>query len=124
MSSSRVAEEWAAQDLAALDRGGLRRVLEPLSSAQGAVVPIGEEQLINFSSNDYLGLATHPALMEAGRAALEKYGSGSGASRLVVGDSVSHRALEKKLAEFERAPAAVLFNSGYAANVGTISALV
>ena len=85
---------------------------------------MGGEALLNFSSNDYLGLAAEPALREAARAALAVHGVGTGASRLVVGDTSAHRRLEARLAAFERAEAALLFNSGYAANVGTLQALV
>ena len=74
-------------------------------------------------SNNYLGLATHPALKEAAMAALERYGCGSGASRLISGTMELHRALEAKVASFKRAEAALIFNSGFQANLGVISAL-
>ncbi len=124
MSRRTVASEWARGELEALDERGLRRFLEPLESPQGAVIRVGGEALLNFSSNDYLGLAAEPALRAAAAAALEVHGVGSGASRLVVGDTSAHQRLEARLAAFERAEAALLFNSGYAANVGTLQALV
>nr|WP_216627421.1 8-amino-7-oxononanoate synthase [Corallococcus exercitus] len=108
----------------ALSAKGLRRVLEPLDSPQGAEVRVGDERLVNFSSNDYLGLAASPAVRAAVAAALERYGVGTGASRLVVGDMVPHQRLEARLARFERAEAVRLFNSGYAANTGILPALV
>nr|WP_242588990.1 8-amino-7-oxononanoate synthase [Corallococcus macrosporus] len=108
----------------ALSSRGLRRALEPLDSPQGAEVRVGEERLINFSSNDYLGLAASPAVRAAVASALERYGVGTGASRLVVGDMVPHQRLEARLARFERAEAVRLFNSGYAANTGILPALV
>ncbi len=124
MSRQAVASRWARGELEALDERGLRRFLEPLESPQGAVIRVGGEALLNFSSNDYLGLAAEPALRRAAAAALELHGVGTGASRLVVGDTSAHQRLEARLAAFERAEAALLFNSGYAANVGTLQALV
>nr|WP_242594235.1 8-amino-7-oxononanoate synthase [Corallococcus exiguus] len=108
----------------ALSAKGLRRVLEPLDSPQGAEVRLGDARLVNFSSNDYLGLAASPAVRAAAASALERYGVGTGASRLVVGDMVPHQRLEARLARFERAEAVRLFNSGYAANTGILPALV
>jgi len=121
---SSTARAWAEEELAALAEKGLLRSLEPLRSPQGPLVRIGEETLINFSSNDYLGLAAHPAVAGAARVALERWGTGAGASRLVVGDSEAHRSLEDRLRAFEDAEAVLLFNSGFAANLGIIPALV
>ena len=120
---SGIASAWARADLAQLERTGLRRTLEPLESAQGPRVRIGGETLINFSSNDYLGLAGDPRLAEAAVQALKTHGTGSGASRLIVGDTPLHHALEERVAAFLHAPAATLFNSGYAANIGILQAL-
>nr|WP_225936911.1 8-amino-7-oxononanoate synthase [Myxococcus sp. RHSTA-1-4] len=108
----------------ALSTRGLRRYLEPLDSPQGPVVQVGGETLVNFASNDYLGLAASPSVRAAAAAALERYGMGTGASRLVVGDTTAHHRLEARLAAFERAEAVLLFNSGYAANTGILPALV
>ncbi len=116
-------DSWAKQTLSSLDAQHLRRHLEPLETPVGARVRIDGRELLNFSSNDYLGLATDPDVVEAGRAALLRHGVGTGASRLVVGDTAAHQSLERALAKFEGAEAAVLFNSGYAANVGALSAL-
>jgi 8-amino-7-oxononanoate synthase len=124
MSQQGTATAWAHEELKALSSHGLRRFLEPLESAQGPVVRVGGETLINFSSNDYLGLATSPTLRAAAIAALERQGVGSGASRLVVGDSTAHQRLEERLAAFERSEAVLLFNTGFAANTGIIPALV
>ena len=124
MTLSGPVSSWANEELSALAARGLSRHLEPLSTPQGPVVEInGEERLINFSSNDYLGLANDPELKGAAIAALQAWGTGSGASRLVTGDSTAHRALEKSIAQFEGTEAALLFNSGYAANVGTLSSI-
>jgi 8-amino-7-oxononanoate synthase len=119
-----VATIWAREDIDSLSARGLRRFLEPLDSPQGALVRLGGETLVNFASNDYLGLASSPSVRAAAAAALEVHGVGSGASRLVVGDTSAHQRLEARLASFERSEAALLFNSGFAANVGTIQALV
>ncbi|WNG44587.1 8-amino-7-oxononanoate synthase [Archangium minus] len=119
-----VCTAWARAELDSLVSRGLKRVLEPLDSPQGPLVRVGDETLVNFSSNDYLGLAASPSVRAAAAAALEGYGVGSGASRLVVGDSTVHQRLEARIASFERSEAALLFNSGYAANVGTLQALV
>ncbi|HYI01837.1 8-amino-7-oxononanoate synthase [Hyalangium sp.] len=119
-----IATAWAREDLEALAARGLRRFLEPLESPQGPLVRVGGETLINFSSNDYLGLATSPTVRAAALAALELQGVGTGASRVVVGDTPAHQRLEARLATFERAEAVLLFNTGFAANTGTIPALV
>ena len=118
-----IAARWAREDLEALERQGLRRALEPLQSPQGPVVVVGGQRLVNFSSNDYLGLAADPRLARAAARALEVRGTGAGASRLVVGDTEAHHALERAAAEMLGAEAALLFNSGYAANLGILQAL-
>jgi 8-amino-7-oxononanoate synthase len=120
---SGLVDTWAEQTLASLDARHLRRTLEPLESPVGARVRIEGRELLNFSSNDYLGLANDRDVVEAGREALTRHGLGAGASRLVVGDTSAHQSLERALAKFEGTEAAVLFNSGYAANVGALAAL-
>jgi len=112
-----------AADLATLDRAGLRRVLRPLVRRHGAHVVIDGQDAIDFSSNDYLGLASDPRLAAAVTDALRENALGAGAARLISGDHPLHEALERELAEFKRAEAALLFGSGYLANVGTIPAL-
>lgn len=91
---------------------------------QGRHVTIEGRAFLNFASNDYLGLAGHAALRAAAAAALRDDGVGTGASRLVSGDRETHRAAERRLARFVGAPAALLFSSGYAANVGVLDALL
>ena len=98
-----------------------RRVLE---SAQGVNVIVNGKDYINFCSNDYLGLANHAKVVEAFQKASQKYGVGSGASHLVCGHSAEHHQLEDELAEFTGRDRAILFSSGYMANMGVISALV
>ncbi|HZJ54848.1 MAG TPA: 8-amino-7-oxononanoate synthase [Myxococcaceae bacterium] len=121
---SAIADAWAREELAELGRRGLLRTLEPLASPQGPVVRIGGQSLVNFSSNDYLGLAADPRVTRAFVAGLERWGVGAGASRLVVGDTEAHRRLEARLAAFEGTEAVLLFNGGYPANVGLVQALV
>jgi 8-amino-7-oxononanoate synthase len=116
-------EAWASEELDRLECSQLRRHLELLQSAQGALIRIGNQQLVNFSSNDYLGLAADPKLIAAAASALFRHGVGTGSSRLLVGDTAAHRELEAGLKTFLRSEAALLFNSGYAANTGVLSVL-
>lgn len=104
------------------DKGLLRRIIDR-SSMQGPVITVDGRRYINFASNDYLGLASHPKIISAATKAAQKYGFGAGASRLLAGGSVLHRRLEKEVAGFKGAEEAVFFNSGYAANTGIIPAL-
>jgi 8-amino-7-oxononanoate synthase len=121
---SSIADAWAREELAELSRRGLLRTLEPLASPQGAVVRIGGQSLVSFSSNDYLGLAADARVGRAFAAGLDRWGVGSGASRLVVGDTEAHRKLEARLAVFEGSEAALVLNGGYPANLGLVQALV
>lgn len=86
-------------------------------------VVVGGVKMLNFCSNNYLGLTMHPKIIEAGKRALEKYGAGAGSARFISGTMAVHCELEERLAAFEGREAAVLFPSGYMANLGTISAL-
>jgi 8-amino-7-oxononanoate synthase len=117
--------DWLDDALADLDRRALRRTLAARSGPQrGDRIEIDGQSLVNFGSNDYLGLANHPEMIAAVRSALDSDGWGSGASPLVTGRSSLHAGLERELAAFEGTEAALLFPTGYAANVGTITALV
>lgn len=115
---------WIDNELTALDGANLRRRLSSREGPQAAQFSIGGKNLINFGSNDYLGLAADPRLSRAVADALGREGWGSGASPLVTGHGATHQQLEKRLAEFEGTEAALLFTSGFAANAGTIAALV
>ena len=95
-----------------------------ISSGCSAVVNADGKQLYNFCSNDYLGLASHGDIAQAFKQGVDKYGAGSGASHLISGHSEAHEHLENQLAEFTKRPRALLFSSGYMANMGVISALV
>ena len=112
-----------AQELDELRSRSLYRKLRTLDSPQQTSVEIAGRKMVNFSSNDYLGLATEPILREAAKAAIDEYGVGSGASRLVCGTLKPHVRLEEKLAEFKRTEAALSFSSGYAAALGALGAL-
>jgi 8-amino-7-oxononanoate synthase len=122
---SQAVRGWAEEELTALSRQGLFRELEPFTSSLAPRVKLGDgKPLLNFSSNDYLGLANDSRLVEAARQGLAQWGCGGGASRLVVGGSLAHQALETRLAKFKHAEAALVFNSGYAANTGVLPAVV
>jgi 8-amino-7-oxononanoate synthase len=107
-----------------LEEQHLLRHLRMIESATGPVVTIAGKSVILMASNDYLGLATHPALKQAAIEATERFGVGSGASRLISGTLPPHHELEIALAEFKRTDAALVFSSGYSANVGLIPALI
>ena len=116
------ADRIAREELAALQARGLLRSLEPLRSRPGAEIELRPgERLINLSSNDYLGFAGDERVARALAAGAAAWGAGAGASRLVTGDTLAHRALEEELARFESTDAALLFNSGYAANCGLLA---
>jgi 8-amino-7-oxononanoate synthase len=117
-------EEELNARLAAIREAGLWRELRRVDSPQGTRVRIGRRELLNFSSNDYLGLANHPALIEAALKATRDFGAGSGASRLICGSLAPHHQLEEALATFKGTEAALVFSTGYAAAVGTITALL
>lgn len=103
---------------------GLYRQRLTLESGQGPVVRLAGRDYLNFCSNDYLGLAAHPRVVEAFQRATATYGVGSGASHLVCGHSAPHHALEEALAEFTGRPRALLFSSGYMANMGILTTLL
>ncbi len=113
--SARLAERRAAD---------LYRQRPLLQSPQGPRVVVDGQPLLAFCSNDYLGLANHPEVIKAWREGAERWGVGGGASHLVVGHSSPHHALEEALAEFTGRPRALLFSTGYMANLGAVTALV
>jgi len=111
-------------ELDALKERSLYRLRRILEGPQGPEVTLNGRRYLNFSSNDYLGLAAHPALAEAARRGLNEYGLGSGAAHLITGHSRAHHAFEEELAAFTSRPRALLFSSGYMANLGIASALL
>jgi 8-amino-7-oxononanoate synthase len=110
--------------LAALREQNLHRELRRIDSAQSPRIQIAGKSFLNFSSNDYLGLANHPALKEAARRAIENFGAGSGASRLICGSLAPFHELETALSKLKKTGAALAFSSGYAAAHGVITALL
>lgn len=112
------------KELEELNQKSLLRTLRRINSAQGPRVKIDGREIILLSSNNYLGLANHPRVKEAAIRVIEKYGFGSGASRLISGNMTLHEELEERIADFKGTEAAILFNSGYTANIGIIPALV
>lgn len=115
--------ELFQEQLEALRAHSLHRKLRELGTAQGPEVEIVGKHLLNFSSNDYLGLAADPILREAAKAAIDQFGVGAGAPRLISGTQSPHVALESALAKWKRTPAAISFSSGYAAAIGALPAL-
>jgi len=116
--------DFFTEELEALRKRALDRHLREISSAQGPEVVIAGRHFINFSSNDYLGLANDLRLREAAASAIDEFGVGAGASRLISGNQPPHLRLERALAKWKGTEAALCFSSGYAAALGTIPALV
>lgn len=117
------AAQRVALGLAELERRQLRRTRRVLDSPQGAHVRVDGRMLVNFSSNDYLGLANDARLREAARQAIDEYGVGAGASALVSGHLRVHHDAEERFAAFAGLPRALLFGNGYLANLGILAAL-
>lgn len=117
-------QKQLADELVRIDSANLRRTLREVASSQGAKVQLDGREVLSFSSNDYLGLANHPALKEAAADAIERFGVGAGAARLISGSQSPHHQLESTLANYKGTEAVLTFSSGYAAALGTIPALV
>ena len=115
---------YLGTELQALHDQGLYRRLRVLDSEQRAHTSIDGRSVVNLSSNNYLGLTTHPRLRERAIAAIEAYGVGSGSVRTIAGTMQIHMALERKLAAFKHTEAAVVFQSGFTANAGTVSSIL
>lgn len=116
--------DFVLDELNALKDHALLREYRTIENAQGPFVQITGKTYLSFCSNNYLGLANHPKIKQAAIAAINQYGWGAGASRLVSGNMTLHQELERKIAEFKGAEAALLFPTGYMANVGALCALV
>jgi 8-amino-7-oxononanoate synthase len=115
--------ERLARGLEEAGRADLRRSRRVIAGPQGPHVREGARELLNFSSNDYLGLANHPALRAAAHAVIEEYGVGAGASPLVSGHLAIHQQAEERFARFAGFARALLFGNGYVANLGILTAL-
>jgi glycine C-acetyltransferase len=115
---------FLAGEMDALKSQGLYRRLRVLEDSQAARTTIDGREVINLSSNNYLGLSTHPRLEEQAQAAIERFGVGTGSVRTIAGTMAIHMELERRLAEFKKTEAAVVFQSGFAANAGTVAAIL
>ena len=116
--------DFIEQKLEEIRSRNLYRQLKVVDGEQDATVRLNGREVLNLSSNNYLGLANHPALKQAAREALDRWGCGSGASRLISGNMTAHEELEQRIARFKGTEAALVFNSGYQANVGIIATLM
>jgi len=116
--------DFLADELEDLCKKGLHRQMVPVAATQGTRSLIGGRECLILSSNNYLGLTHHPAVMRAARAAVDEWGTGSGGSRLTTGNYGLHGKLEQEIASFKGTDGAIVFGSGYAANIGVIQALV
>jgi glycine C-acetyltransferase len=115
---------YLSDELASLHEQGLYRRLRVLDAEQRARTSIDHRSVVNLSSNNYLGLTTHPRLRERAAAALEQLGVGTGSVRPIAGTMAIHLELERRLAAFKRTDAAVVFQSGFTANAGTVSSIL
>ncbi|KSU81735.1 MULTISPECIES: glycine C-acetyltransferase [Fictibacillus] len=122
--SSHVLDQFLQENLGDLKEKGLYNVIDPLQSANGPVIKVGGNELINLSSNNYLGLATDERLKKAAKEAIEEYGVGAGAVRTINGTMELHLKLEEKLAEFKHTEAAIAYQSGFNCNMAAISAVM
>jgi glycine C-acetyltransferase len=116
--------QWVQDELQNLKDVGLYNRIRTLSSPQGAWLVVDGKRALNFCSNNYLGLANHPRIVQAAQEAVKKYGVGPAAVRSIAGTMDLHLELERRLAAFKGVEAAITFQSGFTANLGTIPALV
>ncbi len=116
--------QWITDELTALKESGLFTQIRTLGSPQGAWLTVDDRKVLNFCSNNYLGLANHPRMTEAARKAIDKFGVGPAAVRTIAGTMGLHLELERRLAKFKGVEAAITLQSGFNANLGAIPALV
>jgi glycine C-acetyltransferase len=124
MSTTSTKTQWIVDELAGLREGGLFNTIRTIASPQGAWLVVDGQRVLNFCSNNYLGLANHPRLVEAARQALDRFGVGPAAVRSIAGTMELHLELERRLAAFKGVAAAISFQSGFNANLAAIPALV
>ncbi len=115
---------WLTDELTNLKQQGLYNTIRTIDSPQGAWIVVDGKRVLNFCSNNYLGLANDPRLRDAAKRAIDRFGAGPAAVRSIAGTLTLHRELEQRLAKFKGAEATIAFQSGFAANLGAISALV
>src|SRR5450759_1068688 len=116
--------DWIAQEIETLKSAGLYNRIRTIGSPQGAWLVVDGKKVLNFCSNNYLGLANHPKLIAAVKKAVDELGVGPAAVRTIAGTMTLHLELEKRLAAFKGVEAAITFQSGFTANLATIPALV
>jgi glycine C-acetyltransferase len=116
--------DWINEEIQALKETGFYKYIQTISSPQGAWLVIEGRRILNFCSNNYLGLANHPRLAAAAKAAIDRYGVGPGAVRVISGTNDLHIELERRMARFKGVEAAITFQSGFNANLAAIPALV
>jgi glycine C-acetyltransferase len=117
-------QDWIQEEIDALKEAGLYNRIRTISSPQGSWLVVDGKQVLNFCSNNYLGLANHPHLVEKAKQAIDQYGVGPAAVRSIAGTLDLHLELERRLAAFKGVEAAISFQSGFTANLATIPALV
>ena len=115
--------EFINQELESLKKSGLYRPLKTIEKIDGSKIYIDGKELICFCSNDYLGLSNHPKVKKMAIETIKEFGVGAGASRLISGNTIIHEELEKKIAKFKKRESAIVFSTGYMANIGAITAL-
>lgn len=115
---------WLTDELSNLKQQGLYNTIRTIDSPQGAWIVVDGKRVLNFCSNNYLGLANDPRLRDAAKRAIDQFGAGPAAVRSIAGTLTLHRELEQRLAKFKGAEATIAFQSGFASNLGAISALV
>ncbi len=115
---------WLTKSLETIHKANWHRSVQAIEGSAGAVVSMAGSRVVNFASNDYLGLASHPKLIERAIAATKTYGTGATGSRLLSGHRPLHRELEQAIAQLKGTEDAMVFSSGYLANIGTVAALV
>jgi len=116
--------EWLSKEIQSLHEAGLYKEIMTIASPQGSWLIINGKRVLNFCSNNYLGLANHPRLIKAAKKAIDTYGVGPGAVRVISGTNLLHTQFEQKIAAFKGVEAAISFTSGYNANLGVIEALM
>lgn len=117
-------KEFLKNELKKLEQANLLREPKIIENTDGRIIIINGKEYLNFCSNNYLGLIHHPKVVQAAIEATKKFGTGAGASRLITGTTILHQQLEEKLAKLKGTEAAIVFPTGYMANIGTISSLV
>ncbi|AFZ42630.1 8-amino-7-oxononanoate synthase [Halothece sp. PCC 7418] len=118
------AYDWIEKSLSTIEKAGWYRTVKRIESIPGAMIKLDGKSLLNFASNDYLGLASDQRLIQAATRAVQRYGTGSTGSRLLSGHRPLHDELESAIAQLKQTEDALVFSSGYLANLGTITALV